>query len=172
MNNKEERKYPYYIRGDRNNPEGVIRTIAKVIPEYCSPSWLNDALDKNGGFYINASNPNNIFYINEYNTPDPIRLMDECDSFRQELITSSTAWKELSPYDNKFDTVRNLIEEYNNLSSDLNKIEETPSHHNLLLGYPKYESEGYRLTHLSGFSKKLLIDSIKERLSEIRNSIK
>ena len=155
MNNKKERKYPYWIRGNKNNPESVIRAIARVIPEYCSTSWLDNALNKEGGFYINASNPKNIFYINEYNYKDPIRLMDETDTFLQELIMSSTTWKELLPYDTK--------EEYNILSRDLTILEKASSQYNVLL----YGTNSNYLMHISDVSKQLLIDSIKTRLNKL-----
>lgn len=98
-----ERKYPLWIRGNKDNPSGVLKALIKAVPEFCDETWLRSISDENDGRYINASNAANIFYVDEYKKNEKIRLLDGCDDLFKEWLTTSSEWQELSPVEEEIE---------------------------------------------------------------------
>lgn len=95
-----ERKMPFWIKGNPENPDGVILALFHRFPlEFDRGNPLAEILfNPSSGFRDNAGNEGCIFYYDEGRTEGArIRLLDECDSIQREWITASTEWKEIKP---------------------------------------------------------------------------
>ena len=98
------REKPYYIKGNKENPDGVILALYGLCKEHFinfegRDMLFDDLFNKHSGLRDNAGNEECIFYYDEnFSKPaDRIRLADECDSLKRELFETSKTWQEIQP---------------------------------------------------------------------------
>ena len=98
------REKPYYIKGNKENPDGVVLALYGLCKEHFinfegRDMLFDDLFNEHSGLRDNAGNEECIFYYDENASriADRIKLADECDSLKRELFETSKIWQEIQP---------------------------------------------------------------------------